>query len=193
VPERSLPPGDSKRKVAVGIPADLPVVGGSALGYDGVVQPSVYLETTIVSYLAGPPSRDLVTAARQQLTTEWWTTERARFSLHVSELVLQEAAVGDAEAAKRRLAWLDGISVLRLTDRAATLARVLLEQQAVPRSATADALHIGLAAAHGIDYLLTWNCRHIANAAMRQRIESVCRACGFEPPVLCTPDELMEA
>jgi predicted nucleic acid-binding protein len=168
------------------------VADNDAMRYHGHVTSGVYLETTIISYLAAHPSRDLVTAARQRVTADWWASERERFSLYVSELVLREAADGDADAVSRRSVWLAGIAVLKVTERAAAVARALLEQRAVPATETADALHIGLAAAHGLEYLLTWNCRHIANATMRQRIDRVCRSAGLEPPVLCTPDELME-
>ena len=151
----------------------------------------VYLETTIVSYLTALPSRDLVRAAHQQITNEWWQ-RRQRFDLFVSEAVLQEAAAGDSAAAARRLAALQGIPVLTLTPAVTTLARALLDARAVPPQAAVDAVHIAVAAANGIDFILTWNCAHIANAATRSTIESTCRSLGLVPPVICTPEELME-
>jgi hypothetical protein len=154
---------------------------------------TVYLETTIPSYLAAKPSRDLITAAHQQLTREWWQTRRTAFQLYVSELVLQEAALGDVDIAQERLRYLVGIPSLAVTDPAQTLATTLLSGHLLPPKAAADALHVGIAAANGVDYLLTWNIRHLANAAMRRRIEEACRAAGFAAPVLCTPEELMEA
>jgi hypothetical protein len=153
---------------------------------------TVYLETTIPSYLAARASRDLVTAAHQQLTVEWWQTRRTAFDLYVSELVLQEAGLGDAEVARRRLEHLVGIPSLAITAPAQGLAEAFLRASLVPTKAAADALHIAVAAVHGVDYLLTWNIRHLANAAMRRRIEAACRAAGFVSPVLCTPEELME-
>lgn len=153
---------------------------------------SVYLETTIPSYLAARPSRDLVTAAHQQLTVDWWQGRRQGFRLFVSELVLQEAALGDADVAGRRLGYLTGIASLAITTPTQTLATSLVGSGLLPGKAAADALHIAIAAVHGIDYLLTWNIRHLANAAIRRRIEAVCGASGFPPPVLCTPEELME-
>jgi hypothetical protein len=156
-----------------------------------VVPSTVYLETSVVSYLVARPSRDLVTTAHQQLTTEWWLERRARFAVYVSELVLREAAAGDEDAARRRLAALEGIPLLAMTTEALQLARHLVEEGAIPAPAAADAAHVALATAHGMEYLLTWNCRHIANAEMRLRIERACRARGFEPPALCTPEELM--
>ncbi|MGH7663207.1 MAG: type II toxin-antitoxin system VapC family toxin [Gemmatimonadaceae bacterium] len=153
---------------------------------------TVYLETTIPSYLAARPSRDLITVAHQQLTVDWWQSRRAGFQLYVSELVLQEAAFGDSELAQRRLAHLAGIPSLAITARAQALAGSLLSSGLLPVKAAADALHIGIAAANGVDYLLTWNIRHLANATIRRQIEDACRAAGFVAPVLCTSEELME-
>jgi hypothetical protein len=152
----------------------------------------VYLETTIVSYLTGLPGRDVVLTAHQQLTSEWWQG-RHRFDLYVSEAVLQEAAGGDPGAAARRMAALQGISVLEVTAAVAELARALVAGHAVPITAAVDAVHIAVAALHGMDFLLTWNCTHIANAVTRGRIEHVCRRAGLVSPVICTPEELMEA
>ena len=153
--------------------------------------PAIYLETSIISYLAAQPSRDLITAARQQLTHEWWDRRRSSFQLFVSELVLVETSRGDAEAAARRLAWLDGIEVVDTSPLAEEIADHILRHAGLPRHARADALHIAIAASQGLDYLMTWNATHIANALIRPRVERVCRSLGFEPPVLCTPDELM--
>lgn len=111
--------------------------------------------------------------------------------MFVSQLVASEASGGDAEAARERTVFLRGIPLLGITDAAGELASELVERKAVPRKAAEDALHIAIAAVHGVDFLLTWNCKHIANATMRQAIESVCRGAGYEPPVICTPEELM--
>lgn len=151
----------------------------------------VYLETSIISYLAARPSRDLITAARQQLTREWWTHRRFVFEPCISELVVEEAAAGDPGAAERRTELLQGLPLLNISEEATALAWSLLQAAGLPSRAGADALHIALAACHGIDYLLTWNSTHIANAELRPKVERACRDCGYEPPVLCTPDELM--
>jgi hypothetical protein len=156
------------------------------------VEPTLYIETSIISYLAARPSRDLVTAAHQQLTSEWWSSRRAAFRLHVSELVIQEAGDGDADAAQQRLVLLAGIPVIAASAEALELAKALVSNRIVPTAAEADALHIAIAATSGMDYLLTWNCRHIANAQIRARIEAFTRQRGIEPPILCTPEELME-
>lgn len=149
----------------------------------------MYVETTIVSYLTGRPSRDGVLAAHQTLTRDWWR-DRAAYELRVSQLVIDEASVGDEFQRARRLRALQGIPVLSLTGSATRLARELIRQRALQERATVDAFHIGVAAAHAVTYLLTWNCKHLANATMRGTIESVCRAEGLRPPIICTPEEL---
>ena len=156
------------------------------------MKPKVYLETTIVSYLTARPSRDLITAAHQQITQQWWDTQRTRFDLFVAPPVMQEAQAGDPEAAARRLAALQGMPLLTLSEEATRLAQALIAPGPLPPHAVVDALHIAIAAVNGIHYLLTWNCTHIANAAIRSDLEDVCRAHGYEPPVLCTPEELLE-
>ncbi len=152
---------------------------------------SVYIETSIISYLTARVSRDLIVAGHQQMTDEWWSVQRIRFELCASELVVEEARAGDANAAAERLKVLDTIKMLDITEEAGFLATALIERGSLPAKASADALHIAIAAVHSVDYLLTWNCKHIANAEMRPVIESVCRNMGFTPPILCTPEELM--
>lgn len=154
------------------------------------MNPTVYVETTIPSYLTAWPSRDLVRAGEQQVTRDWWD-RRCDFELRVSSLVLLECSAGDADAATLRLAALEGVSVLAQTAEAEELAEALLREVPLPAKAGADALHIAVAAVNGVAYLLTWNCTHIANATLRPRIESICRHMGYEPPVICTPRELL--
>jgi hypothetical protein len=151
----------------------------------------VYVETTIVSYLTARPSRDVVIAGHQQVTHEWWNTQSAAYELCVSQLVLDEAGNGDPMAAKERMAVLRPMLVLETPVEAAELAKQLLRDGALPAKAANDALHIAVAAAKAVPYLLTWNCRHLANAAMRPVIESTCTAKGFKAPIICTPEELM--
>ena len=153
---------------------------------------SVYIETTIPSYLTAWRSPELVMAANQEATRKWWDESRAKFELFISQLVIGEISNGDPEAVKRRIAVVENLPELALTDKAEALAAKLLLGDALPQKAKADALHIGIATVHGMDYLLTWNCTHIANAIMRPKIESICRAAGYEPPVICTPPELVE-
>ena len=155
------------------------------------MKPRVYLETTIPSYLTAWPSRVLVhVTAHQQITREWWG-RRDGYELFVSELVVRECEAGDpGAAAAARLAALAGLPLLEQSEMVEALARPVRGQVPLPERATADALHIATAAAHGMDYLLTWNCTHIANATLRGRIEAVCRDAGVEPPTICTPEEL---
>jgi predicted nucleic acid-binding protein len=155
------------------------------------MKPAVYLESSIISYLAGRPSRDVITLALQQLTLDWWTTRRHEFGLVASELVIKEVAAGDPDVARRRLELLKGIPLLDISEAAIQLAEILVRDAGLPKKAGADALHIATAACHGVQYLLTWNSKHIANAEHRPRVERSCRNAGYEPPVLCTPDELM--
>jgi len=149
----------------------------------------VYVETTVPSYLAAWPSRDLVRAAHQQITREWWVNRDA-FELYSSRLVVQECQAGDPQAAADRLAALAGVPLLEQTPEAAALAEALVRGVPLPERAAADALHIAIAAVHGVDYLLTWNCTHIANVTLRPQIEAVCRAAGYHCPLICTPEEL---
>lgn len=155
------------------------------------MKPRVYLETTIPSYLTAWPSRDLVRAAHQQITREWWDQRRTQFEVFISQVVLRECQAGDPTAAAKRLEVLRELPLLEQTDEATKPAQSLLERVPLPNRAAVDALHIAVAAVHGMDYLLTWNCTHIANAALREPIESVCRASGYEPPTICTPEELL--
>jgi hypothetical protein len=153
----------------------------------------VYVETTVVSYLTAWPSRDVVMAGHQQVTRDWWDTQRQTYELCISQLVLGEASAGDAQAAQKRLAVLQSMTVLETTNAALALAKELLQAGALPEKAAGDALHIAVAAAHSVPYLLTWNCRHLANATMRPLIESVCSAQGLKAPIICTPEELLES
>lgn len=152
---------------------------------------SAYIETSIVSYLTARPSRDLRAAAWQQTTTQWWEQERPRHELFTSELVLAEAQSGDADAAGRRVAVLNSLPLLAVTGDAKELARRLIAEGGVPAHAGADALHIAIASVHEMDYLLTWNCRHINNAATKPIIRSICAVAGHTCPEVCTPLELL--
>jgi hypothetical protein len=155
------------------------------------MKPTVYLETTIVSYLTAWPSRDLVMAANQEVTREWWTTRKDEFELYISQPVIQESKAGDPDAAARRWEVLQHITRLTISEDVENLAALLVVEVPLPDRALTDALHIAVAAVNAMNYLLTWNCTHIANATLRGQIESICRAAGYDPPVICTPQELM--
>jgi predicted nucleic acid-binding protein len=152
----------------------------------------VYLETTIVSYLTAHRSNDPILAAHQSLTREWWDHRRYSFDLVISELVLREASAGDPEAARRRMARLSEIVSVAISEESAVLAEALVGAGPIPAEYGEDALHIALCAVNGIDYLLTWNCKHLANAAHRYQIEEVVVYNGYECPIICTPEELLE-
>lgn len=151
----------------------------------------VYVETSVISYLVARPSRDIVTAAHQQITREWWE-QRPRFDLFASQAVLTESGRGDATAAALRLEALEEVVVLPVTAEAGDLAERLIQANAIPAEAAIDALHVAVAVVNGMDYLVTWNCAHIANAALRVKIEKACREAGFQVSVICTPEELLQ-
>lgn len=151
----------------------------------------IYIETSIVSYLTARPSRDLIVAANQQLTQEWWRERRADFDLYVSQLVLEEIRGGDSVAATERLRVIAELPRLLVNEAAINLAERFMQSGPLPRNANVDALHIAIATTNGLDYLLTWNCNHLANAVLRKQVERLCRAAGYEPPTICTPQELL--
>ncbi len=153
--------------------------------------PRLYLETTIPSCLTARRSGNAVIAGHQETTREWWATCHERFELHVSQFVLDEAGAGDPEAARLRLEVLRGLPELPATQAALALAGALLAEGAVPEKARTDAAHIAVAAVHGMDFLVTWNCRHIANAEMEPRIREVCLRHGWRCPEICTPEQLL--
>lgn len=152
---------------------------------------SVYIETTIPSYLIARRSPELSMAAKQQTTRNWWDERRDGFDLFISDAVLLEASGGDPAAAKRRLEILGGIPSLSPKPEADEIVLSLIERLNLPDRAIADAAHIAICVVHGIEYLLTWNCTHIANATFQPIIGEVCDAFGFSMPVICTPDQLL--
>lgn len=131
-------------------------------------------------------------AANQESTRKWWEEIRPNYELFISEFVIAEVSAGDPVAAKRRMEVIAELPALNVTHEVEILAERLLNRMALPDKAKIDALHISVATIHGIEYLLTWNCRHIANAVLRPKIEMVCRSMGYEPPIICTPPELTE-
>ena len=155
------------------------------------MKPNVYLETTIPSLLTARASRDVLIAGQQQATHNWWHERRQRYQLFISGLVLAESRRGDVSAAKARDKVLTACKVLEYTDAAQVLARKILITHLLPANAAVDAAHIAVATVHQMDFLLTWNCRHIANAAIVDKVRAVCAAAGYAPPVICTPLELM--
>lgn len=156
------------------------------------MKPTLYLETTIISYLAAWPSRDLVVAGRQALTVEWWKAQKDAFELFISALVIEESEGGDSDAVRRRMEIIGGIQALGVNQDALSLARMLVSKGVIPEKSQNDALHVSICAINGIEYLLTWNCRHLANATIRRQVEELVEDFDYICPVICTPEELME-
>lgn len=150
----------------------------------------LYLETTIPSYLISRPSRDLIIAGHQQITGEWREKRRERFQIYMSQLVVDEASAGDPGAARERMKVIRQFPLLEITPEVELLASRVLASGALPQKAATDAAHIAIAAVHGLDFLLTWNCVHLANAFIAKAVADVCRRHGCECPVICTPEEL---
>lgn len=152
---------------------------------------TVYLESTIISYLVSNPSRDLIVAAHQQITREWWARRRQYFSCSISQVVLDEIARGDAEQVKRRLAVAQALPKLPITPSVSQLAAEFVGAGALPPTAAADAVHVAVATVAGTDYVLTWNCRHIANGQLLKKMAAVAERLGYRLPDVQTPEELM--
>ena len=152
-----------------------------------------YIETSVIGYLAARRSRDVVAAACREVTREWWSAAAGRLDPFAPEPAATEAGAGDPAAASARLDALEPVTLPGVTGKSETLARLPVDLRAVPRQSAADAAHIAIAATNGVDYPVAWNFRHIANAAMRSRIEGVCRQAGHEPPVIRMPGEPMES
>jgi hypothetical protein len=153
----------------------------------------IYIESTIPSYVVARPARDLLQAARQQLTRDWWDLQREKHELYTSQVVLDEIAFGEKAMAQLRLDLLQSIPLLRATGEVEEFAGKILASGLLPATADRDAAHIALASAYELDILLSWNCRHIANAALQARLRKLADASGFTLPVICTPEELMES
>ncbi len=152
---------------------------------------TVYIETSVLGYLTARPSRDLVVAANIEITREWWDTRRSAFQLYSSQAVVKETSQGDTEIASRRLEIISNLALLDLNQSVLDLAEQFLEHSSLPVKADVDAVHIAAATVHGIDYLLTWNCKHIANAQIQRKLAEISLDVGYELPILCTPYELL--
>jgi predicted nucleic acid-binding protein len=155
------------------------------------VKNRVYIETSIVSYLTARPSRDLIVAARQQVTRDWWEKQRRIYVCFVSEFVLPEAGRGDPGASRSRLSALANLPLLRVEEGAIELADGLVAAGLLPEIAATDALHLSMATVHEMNVLLTWNCGHLANATILGEVGRFVRIKGYELPIVCTPDQLM--
>lgn len=155
------------------------------------MKPKLYLETTIPSYLISWPSRDLVIAGHQQITKDWWKNRKDAFDIYISQFVIDEAKEGDAAAVRERLSVIGNFKMLDMTLEAEMLATHILASKIIPQKAATDAAHIAISAVHGMEYLMTWNCVHIANAVIAKKVAWICEEHDFECPVICTPEELL--
>lgn len=153
---------------------------------------SIYIETSVVSYYTSKPSRDLIALAHQQITWDWWPKAVKRFDVYISEVVVEEAAAGNKESAEKRLIELKGFPHLELTERVEQIAQIYMEKLSLPKKALRDAAHLAVASVHNIDYLITWNCVHIANGEIIKKLLKLNEKLKIKTPVICTPEELME-
>ena len=151
----------------------------------------VYVESSVISYLTARESKDLIVRANQKITKQWWKTAPKRFELYVSAAVIREISSGDKTAAKARSSVTDQLELIDIQAEALTMARAIIKAGAMPKKAEEDALHIAIASYARLDFLVTWNCTHIANAEIRKKIEIIARELNVNCPIICTPQELM--
>ena len=154
--------------------------------------PRVYLDPTVISYFVAAPSKNPQLALWQKESRRFWNDYQHRFAFVVSSTVLNEIRRGDAMQAKKRLAAVEQFTVLLKTPAAVALTQQLLAAGAVPESAALDAEHIAIATVHGVDYLVSWNHKHLVNVHQLRKINQVCESAGFRPALICTPTTLME-
>jgi len=155
-------------------------------------KPVVYVETSVVSYYTARPSRDYVVRGHQETTRQWWPRAGERFQLVVSELVIDEAGAGDPEAARKRLQTIRGLPLLFVTPQCSEIADCYVKDLPLSKRMARDALHLAIASLHGVDYLVTWNCTHIANALIRRKLAEINGFLNLSTPIVCTPEEMME-
>lgn len=155
------------------------------------MKPKLYLESTIPSYLVARPSRDVILAGQQECTRDWWSKRLRSFEIFVSDTVALEIATGDAAMAAKRMNLIKPFARLPANEKVIELAEAMINGGPLPRKAGRDATHIALAAVHGMHFLLTWNCTHIANARMYAKMREICESHGCDCPVICTPEELL--
>lgn len=152
---------------------------------------TVYIETSILGYLTARSTKNLIIAGNIEVTRDWWKLRRSAFTLYISQVVLSEAAQGDVEIATQRLNAVNNVPLLEVTEAVENLAAQFMRKSNLPVKASDDAVHIALATVNGLDYLLTWNCKHIANAQIQRKLIEICSDFGYTLPIICTPYELM--
>lgn len=154
--------------------------------------PRVYLDASVISYYTARLSGDDVIGAYQQTTRDWWRDERPKHELFVSRLVIAEISRGDEVEAEKRLRLIEDIPRLDIVPEAEALAKRFVDSRTLPPNAADDALHLAISVLHRIEFLLTWNCKHLANPMIRRKLDDVCRSAGHEPATICTPFDLLE-
>ncbi len=154
--------------------------------------PRIYIETSVISYLSSRPSRDLILAARQEATREWWQLRQHEYQPFISPLVLREAARGDIEAARLRLHICQPLALLPIDSACQQLAQKLLQAKGVPETEPEDALHLAVATCAGVDFIATWNFAHLVGPVAKFRLQTLIQNMGYSPPLLATPEELLE-
>ncbi|MBO1350563.1 MAG: type II toxin-antitoxin system VapC family toxin [Hormoscilla sp. GUM202] len=153
---------------------------------------TIYIETSILGYLTARATNNLILAANMKVTQDWWDSRRSSFALYTSEIVWDEAAKGDREIAAQRLSLLQPLMILDMTESAITLAQKFLQQSNLPLKASNDALHMAIATVYGLNYLLTWNCKHMANAQIQIKLSKISSEFGYNLPIICTPYQSIE-
>ena len=153
-------------------------------------KPTVYIETSVVSYLVARPSRDVITLGRQGITQRWWETHGDDYRKVISRRVIDEVSAGDQKEAAKRIEVLVGLEVVTTNEEVVRLAELFVRETSLPTSADSDAMHIAAAVVNGIQYLLTWNHKHMANAQIHRKINEICEREGYEPTLICTPEAL---
>lgn len=157
------------------------------------MKPTVYIETTVISYCMARPSRDLIIAAHQQITHDWWEMALPQFEAFISPIVLEEISMGDTDAAKVRLESVSSFNVLEVSSEVRNLADSYFSAIEIPEKSRADSYHLAVASWHGMDFLVSWNCTHIVSGRIKRIIEEINSSKGIRTPIVCTPEELMEA
>jgi len=152
---------------------------------------SAYIDTSILGYLTARATKNLIIAANIEITKDWWESRRNDFALYISQVVLDEVAKGDAQIAIKRLELIQNLPLLELNQDVKNLAAQFLLKSNLPPKASDDATHIAIATVYGLDYLLTWNCKHIANAQIQKKLSKISTEFGYELPIICTPYELL--
>lgn len=156
------------------------------------MKPSAYIETSVISYLTGRMSSNLIVAAHQQITQEWWDNSLRYFSPFISVIVLDEASKGDKKAAALRLAKISHFPLLKINPDIEKQAEKYYRSLRIPEKARADAYHLAIASHYKVDFLVTWNCSHLANGFVIKQLKNINSELGIRSPVICTPEELME-